>query len=95
VPAVLPFSVRWQLRWTRWANSEHPAHRRGSCGRERVEHHRSSLAGRDRVDGVRLLQRRDDVRIFERAADQSSGIDAIDGGTYDGVEILAEPRVEL
>jgi hypothetical protein len=28
-------------------------------------------------------------------ADQASGIDAVDGGTNDCVEILAEPCVEL
>jgi hypothetical protein len=39
----------------------------------------------------RPLQRRHDVGVGERPLDEATGIDTVDGGTNNRVEVLAEP----
>jgi hypothetical protein len=78
-----------------WTNAEQAAHGNGRRRRKGVQHDASRFAGGDHVNGGRTLQRRNDIRIVERAADEPTGIDAIDRGTKDCGEVFAEPAVKL
>ena len=95
VTAVVPFGgFRQQLRRMR-TNAEHASRRHGRRRSQRVQHHGGRLAGRNHVHRGCALERRNDVRVVERAPHQQTRIDAIDGGANDRREILAEPGVKL
>jgi hypothetical protein len=76
-------------------NANHAAQRYGGgCGK-RIQHHRRGFARGDHIHGGCPLQRRNDVRVVQRAPYQPTGIDTVDGGANDCREVLADPAVKL
>jgi hypothetical protein len=66
-------------------------HRNTRRAREGVHHRSRSLPRGNHVDGARPLQRRDDIGVLERLPDETSGIDAVNGGANDGRKVVSEP----
>jgi hypothetical protein len=91
---VVPFGTFREQIWMMRTNADHAAQRYGGGRGKRIQHHRGGLAGGDHIHCGCLLQRRNDVRIVERAPYQPAGIDAVDGSANDGREVLAEPAVK-
>ena len=89
--SILPLGALRKERRAARPDTEQTA--QGNCRRrsQRIEHDAGCFACRDHVHGPRPLQRSDDVGVCERATYESAGVDALDGGTHDGIEILAEP----
>jgi hypothetical protein len=91
---IVPLSADRQRPRSRRPDADQRPQRHLCCRHERVEHDSGGLACGQHIERRRLLQRRDDIGIVDRALDETSGVDAVDRGTNDCAEMVAELLVE-
>src|SRR5688572_18267526 len=89
---TVPLRLRRQDLGTLRADRQNVAEPQARSGRERVQHDGGSLAGCDHVNAPGPMQRRDDVRVFEGALHETSGIHAGNGGAQHSREIVSKPE---